>query len=101
MRTYAYFSLNSILANVNNVTAESSSLPQSDETDPCSPKTIENHEEKKEKFLRGEPVKEFTQPVVSRLEPVLPRHDEDHGIQLTWKDVVKKLQKKLEKFVLY
>ena len=37
---------------------------------------------------------------MSRLEPVLPRHDEDHGIQLTWKDVVKKLQKKAGKFCI-
>ena len=26
---------------------------------------------------------------MSRPEPVLPRHDEDHGIQRTWRDVVK------------
>ena len=71
--------------NVNNVTAESSSLPQPDETDLSTVKTIENHEEKKEpKFLRAELVKEFTQPVVSRLEPT-----EDYWIQLTRRDVVK------------
>ena len=75
--------------NVNNVTAESSSLPHTGETDPCTLKTIANHEE--EKFLRAELVKKFTQPAVSRVGrlPVLPRQDEDYCIQLTRRDVVK------------
>ena len=72
--------------NVNNVNAESSSLTQ---PDPCTLKTIENHEGKREKFLRAEPVKEFTQPAVSRPEPVLQKQDKDYCIQLTRRDVVK------------
>ena len=75
--------------NVNNVTAESSSLPQPGETDLPTLKTIENYDEKKEKFLRAEPVKEFThQPVVSMPEPVLPGQDKE-CIQLTRRDALK------------
>ena len=75
--------------NVNNVTAESSPLPQPGETDLPTLKTIENHEEKKKEFLRAETVKEFTQPAVSRVEPILTRQDEDYCIQHTRRDIVK------------
>ena len=66
--------------------AESSSLPQPGETDTSTLKTIEIHEEKKD---RAEPLKKSTQPVVSRAEPVLQRQDKDYCIQHTRRDIVK------------
>ena len=43
--------------------------------------------------FRAEPVNKFTQPAVSRVEPTLPRQDEDYCIQRTRRDVVKQAGK--------